>query len=152
MLLVDGLLGHAQFGRDRRPRPAKFTCPVDVQGLQLFGQPPKRRDGPEPNGRVLASCSGCQVQRGHVVNLFSTYWRPRWQRSQRLRPLPLAAALTAWFPVWTVLGVSRLHHLRTSGAEGRRSYRSPLARRRDTLAFLDTTIEAALALPAANPG
>lgn len=27
-----------------------------------------------------------------------------------------------------------------------------LARRRDTLAFLDTTIEAALALPAANPG
>ena len=88
--------------------------------------------------------------------------------------------ITAWFPVWAVLGVSRLHHLlatgtmtskcgagryaqkafgprwqpiiaeslylRTSGAEGRRSYRSPLARRRDTLAFLDTRIEAALRL------
>jgi hypothetical protein len=40
--------------------------------------------------------------------------------------------------------------LRTGGAEGRRGYRSPLARRRDTLAFLDTTIEAALALPAEN--
>lgn len=38
--------------------------------------------------------------------------------------------------------------LRTEGAEGRRSYRNPLARRRDTLAFLDITIEAALALPA----
>jgi hypothetical protein len=37
--------------------------------------------------------------------------------------------------------------LRTGGAEGQRSYRDPLARRRDTLAFLDATIEAALALP-----
>jgi hypothetical protein len=38
--------------------------------------------------------------------------------------------------------------LRTNGAEGRHGYRNPLARRRDTLAFLDTTIEAALTLPA----
>jgi hypothetical protein len=41
--------------------------------------------------------------------------------------------------------------LRTDGAEGRRSYRSPLARRRDTLAFVNTTIEAALELPGQNP-
>ena len=124
--------------------------------------------------------------RAYALDNLSTYWRPWWRRSRRLRPLPLAVGLTAWFPVWAVLGVSRLHHLlatgtmnskcgagryaqktfdprwqpiiaeslclRTCGAEGRRSYRSPLARRRDTLAFLDTTIEAALALPAANPG
>lgn len=38
--------------------------------------------------------------------------------------------------------------LRTDGAEGFRSYRNPLARRRDTLAFLDAAIESALALPA----
>ena len=42
-------------------------------------------------------------------------------------------------------------YLRTDGAEGRRSYRSPLARRRDTLAFVHTTIEAALELPGQNP-
>ncbi|TDC41437.1 hypothetical protein [Micromonospora sp. KC213] len=41
--------------------------------------------------------------------------------------------------------------LRTDGAEGRRSYRSPLARRRDTLAFLDTALQAALALPVQEP-
>ncbi|GAA0517299.1 hypothetical protein GCM10009545_19190 [Saccharopolyspora thermophila] len=39
-------------------------------------------------------------------------------------------------------------HLRTGGTEGRRSYRNPLARRRDTLAFLDDTVESALALAA----
>jgi hypothetical protein len=109
------------------------------------------------------------------------YWRPWWQRSQQRTPLALAVGLSAWFPVWAVLGVSRLHHLlatgtmtskcgagryaldtfgprwqpiiaeslalRTGGAEGHRSYRDPLSRRRDTLAFADTAIEAALALP-----
>jgi hypothetical protein len=40
--------------------------------------------------------------------------------------------------------------LPTEGAEGCRSYRNPLARRRDTLAFLDTTIDAALAQPATS--
>ncbi|MFI7193530.1 hypothetical protein ACIBQ0_27690 [Nocardia nova] len=39
-------------------------------------------------------------------------------------------------------------HLRTRGAEGCRSYRNPLARRRDTLAILDAAIESTLALPA----
>jgi hypothetical protein len=111
-----------------------------------------------------------------------TYWRPWWRQKKQPHPLALAIGLTAWFPVWAVLGVSRLHHvlatgtmtskcgagryaqtvfgprwqriiaeslcLRTDGAEGRRGYRNPLARRRDTLAFLDTAIEAALALPA----
>jgi len=118
----------------------------------------------------------------YTRNNLSSYWRPWWRRSRQLRPLPLAMGLTPWFPVWTVLGVSRLHHLlatgtmtsksgaarhaarafgprwqpiiaeslylRSAGAEGHRGYRSPLARRRDTLAFLDTAIEAALALPA----
>jgi hypothetical protein len=35
---------------------------------------------------------------------------------------------------------------RTGGAEGRRGYRNPLARRRETLAYLDATIDSALAL------
>lgn len=40
-------------------------------------------------------------------------------------------------------------HLRTRGAQGRRGYRNPVARRRDTLAFPDTTtIDAALILAA----
>jgi len=49
--------------------------------------------------------------RAYALDNLSTYWRPWWRRSRRLRPLPLAAGLTAWFPVWAVLGVSRLHHL-----------------------------------------
>lgn len=110
------------------------------------------------------------------------YWRPWWERARAAHPLSLAVGLTPWFPVWAVLGVSRLHHvlatgtmtskcgagryalrsfdprwqpiiaeslhLRTRGAEGGRSYRNPLARRRDTLAFLDAAMESALALPA----
>ncbi|HET9144423.1 hypothetical protein [Actinophytocola sp.] len=120
--------------------------------------------------------------RAFTVDNLRTYWRPWWQQKRQRSPLSLVIGLSAWFPVWAVLGVSRLHHLlatgtmtskcgagryaqnafdprwqpiiaeslslRTEGVEGRRSYRNPLARRRDTLAFLDTTIDAALALPA----
>jgi hypothetical protein len=60
----------------------------------------------------------------------------------RAEPQP-SASLPPWPPV-----VAESLYLRTSGAEGQRGYRSPLARRSDTLAFLDTAIEAALALPA----
>jgi hypothetical protein len=135
--------------------------------------------GPQPAEADL--WADRNVLRAYTLDNLCNYWRPWWRRSRKLRPLPLAIGLTAWFPVWAVLGVSRLHHLlatgtmtskcgagryaqkvfgphwqriiaeslclRTDGAEGRQSYRSPLARRRDTLAFLDTTIEAALALP-----
>ncbi|MFL6122122.1 hypothetical protein [Actinophytocola sp.] len=120
--------------------------------------------------------------RAFTVDNLRTYWRPWWQQKQQRSALSLAIGLSPWFPVWAVLGVSRLHHLlatgtmtskcgagryaqnefdprwqriiaeslslRTDGTEGRRTYRNPLARRRDTLAFLDTTIDAALALPA----
>ncbi|MGY0065038.1 hypothetical protein ACWY4P_52910 [Streptomyces sp. LZ34] len=43
-----------------------------------------------------------------------------------------------WHPI-----IEESLSLRTGGAEGRR--RNPLARRRDTLAFLDTAIDSALA-------
>lgn len=123
-----------------------------------------------------------EALRAYTVDNLRTYWRPWWERNRRIRPLPLLIGVGPWFPVWAVLGVSRLHHLlatgtmtsksgagryaretfdahwqrivdeslylRTEGAEGRRGYRNPLARRYDTLAFLDTTIEAPLALPA----
>jgi hypothetical protein len=130
--------------------------------------------GPRP-AKVWADMD---AMRTYTVSNLVNYWRPWWERNRRLRPLPLAIGLSPWFPVWAVLGVSRLHHLlhagamtskcgagryalrefdprwhrivaeslhlRTQGAEGRRGYRNPMARRRDTLAFLDATIEAAL--------
>lgn len=43
------------------------------------------------------------------------YWRPWWQANRRIRPLPLAVGCTPWFPVWAVLGVSRLHHVLATG-------------------------------------
>ncbi|SHF68664.1 hypothetical protein [Streptoalloteichus hindustanus] len=120
--------------------------------------------------------------RAFTLDNLRTYWRPWWRRNTQSHPLALAIGLTPWFPVWAVLGVSRLHHLlatgamtsktgagryaqetfdprwrriideslflRTEGAEGRRGYRNPLARRRDTLDFLDAVIDDALALPA----
>ncbi|UOB14795.1 hypothetical protein MQE23_39570 [Streptomyces sp. HP-A2021] len=120
--------------------------------------------------------------RAFTADNLSSYWRPRWQQKRQPRPLSLAIGLSGWFPVWSVLGVSRLHctlatggmtskcgagryaheafdprlhpiveeslYLRTSGAEGRRHYRNALTRRRDTLAFLDVTIDSALALRA----
>ncbi|WP_378740961.1 hypothetical protein [Nocardia brasiliensis] len=135
--------------------------------------------GPEPSGVDL--WADRNALREFTIDNLRTYWRPWWQQNQERRPLPLIIGLTAWFPVWAVLGVSRLHHLldtgtmtsksgagryarqvfdprwqpiiaeslhlRTTGTEGHRSYRNPLARRHDTLAFLDTTIDAALALP-----
>ncbi|MFC8381766.1 hypothetical protein [Nocardia sp. NPDC057272] len=116
-----------------------------------------------------------------TIENLRAYWRPWWHQNQQRRPLPLIIGLSAWFPVWAVLGVSRLHHLlatgtmtsksgagryaqevfdprwqpiiaeslylRTNGTEGHRSYRSPLARRHDTLAFVDSTIDSALARP-----
>ncbi len=151
--------------------PVTF-CELAWHGIAVRGPQPAEAD-------VWADSSAL---RAYTLDNLRNYWRPWWQRSRRLRPLPLAVGLTAWFPVWAVLGVGRLHHLlatgtmtsksgagryarevfgsrwtpivaeslylRTSGAEGQRGYRSPLARRRDTLAFLDTAIEAALALPA----
>jgi len=139
----------------RGPRPAEVDLWADQNALRTF-----------------------------TLDNLRTYWRPWWQQKRQARPLALAIGVSAWFPVWAVLGVSRLHHLlatgtmtskcgagryardafdprwqriiaeslclRTDGAEGRRSYRNPLARRRDTLAFLDATIEAALALPATS--
>ncbi|MGP3977132.1 aminoglycoside adenylyltransferase domain-containing protein [Streptomyces sp. 8N114] len=117
--------------------------------------------------------------RAFTADNLTSYWRPWWQRKRQPRPLALAIGLSGWFPVWAVLGVSRLHYtlatggmtskcgagryahkafgprwhpiieeslyLRTGGAEGRRHYRNPLARRRDTLAFLDAAIDSALA-------
>ncbi len=118
--------------------------------------------------------------RAFTVDNLSRYWRPWWEKNRHTSALSLAIGMSPWFPVWAVLGVSRLHYvlatgemtskcgagryaarefnsrwqriiaeslsLRTGGAEGRRSYRNPLARRRDTLAFLDATIDDALAL------
>ena len=137
----------------RGPRPAELDLPADANAL-----------------------------RAYTRNNLNAYWRSWWRRHSRLRPRPFAVGLSTWFPMWSVLGVSRLHHLlatgtmtskcgagryaqrvfeprwqpiiaeslwlRTSGVEGRRSYRNPLARRRDTLAFLDAAIEDALALRA----
>ncbi|KAK1184262.1 DUF4111 domain-containing protein [Streptomyces sp. NBS 14/10] len=124
-----------------------------------------------------------EALRAFTADNLRSYWRPWWQRKRQPRPLALAIGLSGWFPVWAVLGVSRLHYtlatgamtskcgagqyaqktfdprwhriveeslaLRTSGAQGRRHYRNPLARRRDTLAFLDAVIDSALALDTA---
>ncbi|EFL10126.1 MULTISPECIES: aminoglycoside adenylyltransferase domain-containing protein [Actinomycetes] len=118
--------------------------------------------------------------RAFTLDNLIRYWRPWWEKNRRTSALSLAVGMSPWFPVWAVLGVSRLHHLlatgeltskcgagryaakefdprwhriiaesmslRTSGEEGHRSYRNPLARRRDTLAFLDATIDDALTL------
>ncbi|PXX60228.1 hypothetical protein DFR70_11068 [Nocardia tenerifensis] len=135
--------------------------------------------GPQPT--ELELWADRNALREFTIDNLRTYWRPWWQRNRRTRPLPVAIGLSAWFPVWGVLGVSRLHHLlatgtmtsktgagryarktfeprwhriideslhlRTCGAEGQRGYRNPMARRRDTLAFVDNAIDAALALP-----
>ncbi|WP_435591425.1 nucleotidyltransferase domain-containing protein [Nocardia sp. bgisy118] len=136
--------------------------------------------GPQPTDLDLWADQ--KALREFTVDNLRAYWRPWWQQHRQRRPMPLIVGVSPWFPVWAVLGVSRLHHLlatgsmtsksgagryaqrmfdpcwqriiaeslhlRTNGAEGHRSYRNPLARRRDTLAFLDATIDAALALPA----
>ncbi|MEV0081905.1 hypothetical protein [Saccharopolyspora sp. NPDC050642] len=154
--------------------------PVTFCELAWHGIPVR---GPQPTDVDLWADQ--DALRAFTVDNLRTYWRPWWQRMRQQRPLAVVVGLTAWFPVWAVLGVSRLHHviapgtmtsktgagryaqkafeprwqriiaeslsLRTGGAEGRRSYRNPLARRRDTLAFLDTAIETALALPAGSP-
>ena len=151
--------------------PVTF-CELAWHGIAVRGSQPAKAD-------LWADRSALHA---YTLDNLRNYWRPWWRGSRHLRPLPLAIGLTPWFPVWAVLGVSRLHHLlatgtmtsksgagrhaqkafdprwqpiiaeslylRTGGAEGQRGYRSPLARRRDTLAFLDTAIEAALALPA----
>lgn len=118
--------------------------------------------------------------RAFTADNLRSYWRPAWRTGRRPSPLWFAVGLTGWYPVWTVLGVTRLHYtlatgemtskcgagryareafdprwhrildeslaLRSGGAEGARGYRNPVSRRRDTLAYLDATIDSALAL------
>lgn len=134
--------------------------------------------GPEPSD--VDVWADQDALRAFTVDNLSSYWRPWWEKNRRTSALSLALGMSPLFPVWAVLGVSRLHHLvatgeltsktgagryaarqfdprwqriiaeslslRTGGAEGRRSYRNPLARRSDTLAFLDATIDDALTL------
>jgi hypothetical protein len=50
-----------------------------------------------------------------TIDNLRTYWRPWWRLKRQPRPLALAIGLSAWFPVWAVLGVSRLHHLLATG-------------------------------------
>ncbi|PKV95185.1 uncharacterized protein DUF4111 [Amycolatopsis echigonensis] len=145
-------------------------CELASRGIALRG--------PEPSD--VDVWADQDALRAFTVDNLSRYWRPWWEKNRRTSALSLAIGMSPWFPVWAVLGVSRLHHLlatgemtskcgagryaarefaprwqriiaeslslRTEGAEGRRSYRNPLARRRDTLAFLDATIDDALAL------
>jgi hypothetical protein len=165
----------------------RFTPPIGRSGVnpvtfcELSGHGIAVR-GPQPAEMDLWADQ--DALRAYTINNLRAYWRPWWRQKKQLNALSLAIGLSAWFPVWAVLGVSRLHHLlatgtmtskcgagryaekvfdprwqritaeslslRTEGAEGRRSYRNPLARRRDALAFLDTTIDAALALPATS--
>ncbi|WP_406636796.1 hypothetical protein [Amycolatopsis sp. WGS_07] len=145
-------------------------CELASRGIALRG--------PEPSDVDI--WADRDALRAFTVDNLSRYWRPWWEKNRKASALSLAIGVSPWFPVWAVLGVSRLHHLlatgemtskcgagryaarefdprwqrivaeslslRTEGAEGRRSYRNPLARRRDTLAFLDATIDGALAL------
>ncbi|GAB3880031.1 hypothetical protein GCM10029964_033420 [Kibdelosporangium lantanae] len=48
-------------------------------------------------------------------------------------------ALREFDPRWHRIIAESLH-LRTQGAEGQRGYRNPVARRRDTLAFVDAVL------------
>lgn len=155
-------------GRDGL-NPVTF-CELATRGIALRG--------PEPSD--VDVWADRDALRAFTVDNLSSYWRPWWEKNRRARALPLAVGMSPLFPVWAVLGVSRLHHLvatgeltsksgagryaarefdarwqriiaeslslRTGGAEGCRSYRNPLARRRDTLAFLDAAIDDALAL------
>ncbi|WP_409463065.1 hypothetical protein [Amycolatopsis sp. GA6-003] len=155
-------------GRDG-VNPVLF-CELASRGIALRG--------PEPSDADVWADQ--DALREFTAGNLSGYWRPWWEKHRKISALSLAVGTSPWFPVWAVLGVSRLHHLlatgemtsktgagryaarefdsrwqrivaeslslRTGGAEGRRSYRNPLARRRDTLAFLDATIDDALAL------
>lgn len=153
-------------------RSVGFFCELAWHGVTVRGPRPGEVD----------LWADRDALRAFTIDNLRTYWRPWWRQKKGAHPLFFALGLSAWFPVWAVLGVSRLHHLlatgtmtskcgagryawevfdprwqrivaeslclRTDGAEGRRGYRDPLARRRDTLDFLDATIESALALPA----
>jgi hypothetical protein len=159
-----------------RAQEGGFTPANTVTFCELAGHGIAVR-GPQPS--EVDIWADRDALRAYTVDNLHTYWRPWWRRNRRPSALSLAIGLSPWFPVWAVLGVSRLHHvlatgtmtskcgagryaqkafdprwhriiaeslsLRTEGAEGRRGYHNPLARRRDTLAFLDTTIDAALA-------
>lgn len=171
-------------------RAGPDACP-DVPCAQEGRFPPAGRAGLDPvtfcelagHGIAVRGPAPADVDvwadqdalRAYTVDNLTSYWRPWGRRHRKVG----VVGLSTWFPVWTVLGVSRLHHLlatggltskcgagryaaktfeprwqriiaeslslRTGGAEGRRGYRNPLTRRRDTLDFLDHAIDDALA-------
>src|SRR6476646_6949122 len=54
VLLVHGLLAHAEQRTDGVPGPALGAGVAHLQGLQLVGEPAQGGDGAQPDGRVLA--------------------------------------------------------------------------------------------------
>lgn len=84
--------------------PVTF-CELAWHGIALRGPRPAELD-------VWADQDAL---RAYTVDNLNAYWRPWWRRNKRPHPVSLAIGLSAWFPVWAVLGVSRLHHLLATG-------------------------------------
>ena len=49
--------------------PASVPGPIDLQRLQLLGQPPEGSDASKPDGWITASGGGRNASRCHRVNL-----------------------------------------------------------------------------------
>src|SRR6266508_1578184 len=56
VLLMDRLPANTELLRDRLPRPAAPSRPLDVKRLQHLKQPPERRDGSQTIRRIPTGC------------------------------------------------------------------------------------------------
>jgi hypothetical protein len=72
---MNGLLGHAEVRGDLGPGPSEVACTIDLERFELFHEPPQGCDCAQSDGRVSASCTGCNVRVSHLrqYNLSNRY-------------------------------------------------------------------------------
>jgi hypothetical protein len=60
---VDGLFGDAETAGDVLPGPAKFSCPLDLEEFQPFGEPAKGGNRTQADVGVLTCGAFCDLDR-----------------------------------------------------------------------------------------
>jgi hypothetical protein len=58
---VDGLFGDAETAGDVLPGPAKFSCPLDLEEFQPFGERAKSGDRAQADVGIVACGAFCDL-------------------------------------------------------------------------------------------
>ena len=85
---MDGLLGDAEAAGDVLPGPAKFSCPLDLEEFQPFGERAKGGNRAQADVGVFTCGAFCDLEsRFHGRQHMLTDWHPSTYADGTGRPL-----------------------------------------------------------------